>query len=253
MGDIPVGVIVAGVLKALLLPPAGLLLLSGIGLLLLRRLPRAGRVLLVTSWVVLYLLCTPIVASLLARAIGTDQPVDTEALKTAQAIVILGGGLRLDAPEFGGDTLGGLTLDRVRYGARLARATRLPVLVTGGRAPWATRSEGDVMRDALEQEFGVPVRWVEDKSRNTRENARRSAALLLPAGVKRVAVVMHSFDLRRVAAEFGEAGLEVIPAPTLLPRVQLGRVGDVLPHPGALQLSYFALYELAALVVRPLR
>jgi uncharacterized SAM-binding protein YcdF (DUF218 family) len=241
------------VLKALFLPPAGLLLLSAAGLILMRRRRRLGLGLVVASWILLYLICTPLVASLLQRAVGTDQPVDTQALRSAQAIVILGGGLRIDAAEYGGDTLGGLTLERVRYGARLARTSGLPVLVTGGRAPWAKRAEGDVMRDALEQEFGVAVRWVENASRNTHENARKSAGILLPLGVKRVALVMHGFDVRRAEAEFRDAGFEVIAAPTLLPRISAGRASDLLPQPGALQVSYFSLYEIAALGVRPLR
>ena len=51
----------------------------------------------------------------------------------AKAVVILGGGVRRNAPEYGGDTLATLTLERVRYGARVARLTGLPVLVSGGR------------------------------------------------------------------------------------------------------------------------
>ena len=59
-------------------------------------------------------------------------PVTLAQARSAQAIVILGGGVRRNAPEYGGDTVGRLTLDRVRYGAFVARATGLPVLVTGG-------------------------------------------------------------------------------------------------------------------------
>ena len=54
----------------------------------------------------------------------------------AEAIVILGGGTRRNAPEYGGDTLGRLTLERVRYGAQVAKLTALPVLVTGGVRLW---------------------------------------------------------------------------------------------------------------------
>ncbi len=240
-------------LKVLLLPPGVLLLVGGIGLLLWRRSPRLARGLLVGTWVVFYLLCTPYVSAVLELAVGTSKPVDPEALRTAQAIVILGGGVRGRAAEYGGETLGGLTLERVRYGARLARATQLPVLVTGGRAPWARRAEADLMRDALEQEFGVPVRWAENGSANTRENARKSAAILLPLGIKRVAVVMHGFDVARATLEFTEAGFDVVPAPTFLARPKISRPADVLPQAGALQISYYSLYELAGLIARPLR
>ena len=43
------------------------------------------------------------------------------------------------------------------------------------------------MRDSLTQDFQVPVRWVEDRSRDTWQNARDSAAILRANG--------HRFDL----------------------------------------------------------
>jgi len=45
----------------------------------------------------------------------------------------------------------------------------------------------------------------------------------------------------------------VIPAPTLVPRPGLETVGDVLPQANALLGSYYALYELAGLIVREVR
>lgn len=242
-----------GFLKVLFLPPGVLLLAFGIGLVLWRRMPRLTRGLLIATWVAFYLLCTPVVASLLQLAAGASEPVDPAALRSAQAIVILGGGLRAQAPEFGGETLGGLTLERVRYGARLARATGLPVLVTGGRAPSWRHAEAELMRESLEQEFGVPVRWAETASLNTRENARKSAAILLPLGIKRVALVMHGFDVTRATLEFAAAGFDVVPAPTFLARPRISRPADVLPQAGALQVSYYSLYELAGQVARPFR
>jgi uncharacterized SAM-binding protein YcdF (DUF218 family) len=250
---VELGPVLFSALKTLLLPPGILLIAAAVGLVMLGRRPGPARVILIAAWLALYLLSTPFVSVSLQVAAGRSQPVTADELRSGQAIVILGGGLRLRAPEYGGDTLGGLTLERVRYGARLARATRLPVLVTGGRPPAAERAEAEVMRDALEQEFGVPVRWVEKESRNTAENARMSAALLLPAGVKRIVLVMHAFDVNRATAEFAAAGLEVIPAPTLVRGPSLSRLGDVLPQVNALQGSYFALYELLAMLGRPFR
>jgi uncharacterized SAM-binding protein YcdF (DUF218 family) len=239
--------------KTLLLPPASPLIVAALGLALLRRWPTGARLILAAAWGVMYALCTPLVAGWLQVAAGTNRTVDPERLKSAQAIVILAGGLRTEAAEYGGDTLGRLTLERIRYGARLARRSGLPVLVTGGKPSYATRSEADVMRDALEQEFGVPVRWVESLARDTRENARNSAALLLPAGIKRVALVMHGFDVHRAMAEFQGVGLDPIAAPTVLVRPGLDNVGDLLPQASALQGSYYALYELAGFLVQQVR
>src|SRR5262245_15977271 len=239
------------VLAALVLPPIGPLLLAIAGALLLGRRPRLGRALLWSGLGLLVALSTWTVAGGLLRLVGDSQPVTLAQAKSAQAIVILGGGVRRNAPEFGGETVGHLTLDRVRYGAMVARATGLPVLVTGG-ALSSARAEADVMRETLEREFGVPVRWTEDRSRNTHENAQFSAARLEKEGVKRVVLVAHGFDMRRARAEFIAAGLEVVPAPTFVAADNSFELTDLIPNVGALQASYIALYELLANLVRVL-
>jgi uncharacterized SAM-binding protein YcdF (DUF218 family) len=240
------------VLTALVLPPTGPLLLAIAGAFALRRWPRLGRVLLWTGLAVLLALSLSPVSSLLLQLANGDiaAPLRLEDAKTAQAVVILGGGVRRDAAEYGGDTLGRTTLERVRYGARVARLTGLPVLVAGGSVFGDTATEASLMRAALEQEFGVPVRWAEDRSRNTHENAQFSAAILKRDGVKRIVLVMHGFDMRRARAEFDAAGIEVVPAPTVIPTYKVTSVFDFLPSLGALQGSHYALYELLANAVR---
>jgi uncharacterized SAM-binding protein YcdF (DUF218 family) len=230
-------------LKAVLLPPAGPLLVAVFGLIVWRRWPRTGRALIGLGTISLFLLSVPAVAWLLQRSIESAPPVSLEEARTAQAIVIPGGGIRRDAPEYGGDTLARLTLERVRYGARLARETRLPVLVSGG-AVFGGTPEAVLMRNALEDEFAQPVQWVESGSRTTRENAQRSAAVLREAGVTRIVLVMHGFDMRRAAAEFSAAGLSVVRAPTGLAPPGPDSVADLLPSMAGLQGSYYALYEI---------
>ena len=124
--------LIKAVLKALVLPPTGPLLLSDVGLGMLGRYPRAGRALAVAGVLIVLILSVPAVAGALLRSIGTSAPLDLERARSAQALVILGGGTRRNAVEYGGDTLGWRTLERVRYGARVARLTGLPVRVSGG-------------------------------------------------------------------------------------------------------------------------
>jgi uncharacterized SAM-binding protein YcdF (DUF218 family) len=127
------------------------------------------------------------------------------------------------------------------------------VLVSGGRSAPADPTEAAVMKAALEGEFGVPVRWLEDRSRNTHENARMSAALLKADGVTRVVLVAHSFDMPRATAEFAAAGIATVPAPTGIADSSTGfRAIDFLPSAAALQQSYYALYELYAEIWRRL-
>jgi uncharacterized SAM-binding protein YcdF (DUF218 family) len=237
------------VLAAILLPPIGPLLVLVVGALLVGRWPRLGRGLVWTGIGVLALLSTGLVARGLLWTIDVSPPLRLEDARTAQAIVILGGGVR-DAPEYGGDTVARLSLDRVRYGARVARQTGLPVLVTGGTYWGDGLAEGIVMREVLEREFGVPVKWVESRSRNTQQNAVRSAAILIPEDVKRIVLVGHGFDMRRAIAEFEAAGLEVVPAPTFMSPSTPLVFGDLVPNVFSLQSSYYALYEILANLAR---
>lgn len=246
--------LVKKVLTALVLPPTGPLIVAIIGLLLLRPRPRLGRALAWTGVGALLLLSLPVVSHSLLRFVDRTPALDLAAAREAQAIVVLGGGIRRHAPEYGGETLGRLTLERVRYGARVARATGLPVLASGG-VVYGGSAESVLMKRALEQEFGVPVRWTEENSRDTRSNATESAAVLKSAGIDRVILVAHSFDMPRARAEFESSGLRVTPAPTVLAakRFQFDSAVELLPSMSALQASYYALYELLAEWVRRLR
>jgi len=240
------------IVSALILPPAGPLLLAALGLLLLRRWPRTGRALAWGGIAFLWLISTPLIAQALLRTLETAPPIDMLKIGNAQAIVVLGGGNYSAAPEYGGDTVSRITLERVRYAARLAREIGLPLLVTGG-APQLGAPEGLAMRDVLERDFGVPVRWVEDRSLDTRENAVNSAAILRPAGVARVLLVSHAFHMPRALAAFADTGLEVIPAPTAFTTSGPFRLTQLLPSAQGLERGYFALHEWLGILAQKLQ
>ena len=237
------------VLKAVLLPPTSLLLLVAVGLCIAPRFSRAGRALAWAGVTLLWLLSLPIVATMLQRSLYDRPAFDIADAAGAQAIVILGGGVRRHAPEYGGDTVSRLTLERVRYGAIVARLTHLPVLVTGG-ATLGGDVEAKLMKEVLEREYGVDVRWVEARSRNTHENALRSAEILRAASVTRVVLVAHSFDMPRAIGEFAAAGIVALPAATGIPSDNGLGLLDYLPSVTGLQGSYYAMYEIAANLAR---
>jgi len=233
----------------LILPPTGPLLLALAGLFLMKRRPRLGKGFASVGVAALFLLSLPVVEGGLSWLLYRDGALDRSRAQGAQAVVILGGGLRREAPEYGGDTLGRLTLDRVRYGARVARETGLPVLVTGGSFA-GSEAEADVMARALEHEFGVPVRWREARSINTHENAVRSAEILKAAGIERVLLVSHGFDVPRATKEFAATGIQAIPAPTHVAAFTIESPLDFFPNMGSLHGSYYACYELLANAAR---
>jgi uncharacterized SAM-binding protein YcdF (DUF218 family) len=238
-------------LTALVLPPAGPLLLAALGLLLMRRRPRLGKTLAWGGLVLLWLMATPVLTKTLLAAVEDVPPLDLARAKDAQAIVVLGGGSYLAAPEYGGDTVSRWSLERIRYAARLQRETGLPLLVSGG-APLGGVPEGHSMRIALEGEFGVKVRWIEDASADTRENARLSVPLLRAAGVRRVLLVTHAWHMRRALEAFSAAGLDTVPAPTGFETVAPFTPLDWLPGPGGLWAGRIALHELLGRLVQRL-
>lgn len=243
-------VVVRKMLAGLVLPPAGPLLCVLLGLVLMRKRRRIGHFLAWFGALSLLAFSLPVVSAWLVDAAGGGKALDLARPVSAQAIVVLGGGVRRHAADYGGDTMAQLTLERTRYGAFLARRTGLPLLVTGGVVHKGT-AEAELMRDALKNEFNTPARWVEAQSRNTHENARHSAVLLKADGIAHVLLVSHAFDVRRARRAFEAAGLKVTPAPTgagqLTPQPM--EVGDFLPSARALQGSYYACYELLALAV----
>jgi uncharacterized SAM-binding protein YcdF (DUF218 family) len=221
------------VLTALVLPPAGPLLLALAGLLVARRRRGAGLGFVALCIVAALALGSQGMARLLAdELLPAVAPLQPGALQQVQAIVVLGAGVLPQAPEYGAAQPTERTLARLRYAARLARESGQPLAFAGG-VGWAgvegSASEGSVARRLLQEDYGLPVRWLEDRSRDTAENATRMAELAGREGVRRIALVTDATHMPRAAAAFRRAGFEVVPAPTGLLLQEQRDVLDWLP------------------------
>lgn len=210
------------ILTALALPPAGPLVLALLGLLVATRRRTAGLLLAALGIVLALVLSTNGMAMVLARHLMPDvRPATLARMQQAQAIVVLGGGVLPEAPEYGIAQPSSHTLARLRYGVWLARHTGKPLAFAGGvgwgAAGTPTEAEGTVAQRVLQQDYGMAARWVDDRSRDTAENATRMAALLVPAHVQRIVLVTDAAHIPRAAAAFRRQGFDVIPAPTLFP------------------------------------
>jgi uncharacterized SAM-binding protein YcdF (DUF218 family) len=242
--------LLAKILAALILPPAGPLLAAALLVLVaLTAKSRLGKQVsggaAVFLIVALLILSLPIVGNELLGSLDRFPPINEHELKRAQAIVILSGGVHRDAPEYNGDTVDRFSLERLRYGARLARRTNLPVLVTGG-APFGGTAEGELMRQSLAEDFGVQVRWIETESRNTMENASLSAPLLKKAGISNIALVSQSWHLTRAVPLFEQQGFHVTAAPTAFAKEPHSLAKALLPDDGS--KSRIALREYLGLL-----
>jgi uncharacterized SAM-binding protein YcdF (DUF218 family) len=231
-------------LSELILPPLGTFLLLLFGLLLSLRYRRSGLAVAALATVLQFAFSLAGLGNLLHGPWPEVPAVVGPPYPPAEAIIVLGGGRYLDAPEYGGDTAGPSTLERVRYAARLHRETAQPVLVSGGRPGGiGSRSEAAIMRDLLEQEFRVPVRWVEDSSEETAQNAAYSARILLAAGVSRAYLVTHGAHMERAAAAFDGTGIEVVPMITGFVRPDPDSVFAWMPSFYGIAVNREWLYE----------
>jgi len=238
-------------LGALLLPPAGPLLLAGFGCWLLARrrtadaARKAALVLVVAGLAALWLLSTPVVAEALTRLAERYPALDLSRPVRAQAVVILGGATARGAPEYGGPAAGLELLERVSYGAYVARRTGLAVLISG-RA-----FEALAMGATLARDFGITARWVNGASRDTFDDAQLSARLLEADGIGRIVLVTSSNHEWRAAHEFMSAGVAVEPAPVHVWASHSHVLTDFLPDALGLLQSSEALHEISGDLARP--
>lgn len=236
-----------GILRGLALPPQSLFLLLLIGLLLRLRWPRLGRNMAALALALIYLLATPAVAHLLLAPLERFAPPLTRTEGTgAEAIVVLAAGRLADAPEYDGQDIPDyIALARLRYAARLHRATGLPVLVSGGGASKGREPFAIGMARALRNEFRVPVRWIEAQSFNTAENAAFSARILEKSGLRQILLVTDAMHMRRSVMAFTQAGMTVVAAPTVFFSAGIDPLhpSQFLPTVEGLRRSHYALYQ----------
>jgi len=190
------------------LPPAGPLWLAFAGALVLTtRWRKAGRWMIAGALISLYALSTQMMQSLLVATVDRHPPLaaDGQGWEQAEAIVVLGAGVQWGSREWGGDAPSSMAIARLRYAAEIHRHTQLPVLITG--------YTGDGMKVVMERDFGVPVRWLEDRSYDTIQNAEKSAHILRRNHIDRVYLVTHFWHMPRSVLAFEAVGMDVVPAP----------------------------------------
>lgn len=238
---------VQNLLSSLLIPPVSLIYVAALGVALAgtRRHARLGVVIAGLSLVLLFTLGLSVVG--VGLLVSLERGVASAPPPTAPpgAIVILGGEIAR-TPE--GLEPGPMTLQRLLAGARLWRQVHLPVLVSGGSL------EGEeplalVMQRALVRDFGVPVRWVEPRSKTTWENAEDSAAILRPLGITTVYLVTHAWHEKRAMLAFRHFGLTPVPV-SVPPDVV---AGGLIPTVSDWSRSYYALHEWLGLLDYTLR
>lgn len=241
-------------LTTLVMPPAGpllLLILAGLITRWHRRLAWALTGLAVASlWV---LSCQATAHGLNQWLLKTHPPLQAEQLKQAQAIVVLGGGVNPYAPEYGQARLSHEAHLRLLYGIHLHQQSQLPLVFAGGKG-WSApneqiESEATVAARVLQRDSGMRFAWVDDQSRDTRENAQRSWEQLSAQGIHTIALVTNDWHMQRSLRNFEQAGFKVLPAPMGYIQPPMRWDSDYLPSTGGLGNSRTILREWLGLLM----
>jgi uncharacterized SAM-binding protein YcdF (DUF218 family) len=173
-------------------------------------------------------------------------------LLSCQAVVVLGGGVDNEAAEYNGPTLSPDAMSRLLYGVHLSRTTHLPMAYTGGIG-WAganrQASEAEVAALALSRIGAPALRWQEGQSRDTRENALLTAALMKNDGITHIALVTHAWHMPRSVRQFEAAGLRVTPAPMGYIRSDMSPLLQWLPSGKGLRDSGWVIREWLGLLL----
>jgi uncharacterized SAM-binding protein YcdF (DUF218 family) len=174
--------------------------------------------------------------------------VPAALLPDADAIVVLGGGSLHGWLERADVEASDLSSRRLAAGARAWLAGRAPVVIlSGGGRPGHT--EADNMARAITR-LGVPptALILEERSRNTRQNAEFTARLAGPQAIHRILLVTSALHMPRASALFRSAGFSVTPVPVPERAARRGWAQRWLPSPGALWRSGRAMKEYAGLL-----
>ena len=237
-------------IEQLILPPGltiVLLLMAGI---LYRRYRKTAWGLALSGLLALYLFSTPIIARALMSQLETFPALNLTTLQAQPeraALVILGAGRYVKAPEYGErDDISALGLQRLRYGSKLAAQLEIPILLSGGRRNGESTAESVLMNQVAVDELQLTPSYLEVKSRNTFEAAINIAEQLKDKPIDTLFVVTHAWHMPRAVYLLRQRGFAVVPAPMGFVTTEPLTL-SLLPSARALMLSQRAVHEMLSL------
>lgn len=232
-------------ITVVILPPFNVLILWLLSLLFsVLHYKKLSRLCALLGLTILYIFSLPYTSHKIEDSLVIEDKLSLADYQQAQAIVLLGGGLRDSKELYDKLTVSAIPLERVRYAAYLQKQTQLLLLITGSSPKGI--SEAQIMANELNTFFSVPTTWVEGKARTTKENALFSREILEKEGIKRVIVVTNQWHMQRAKLLFEQQGFDVLPASVghgISPQSYGLNVMYFIPQAGALNKNMLLLKE----------
>lgn len=239
-----------------LLPPGiFILVLALVGIWALRRKNMAVVVLAWGAGALIWMGSTSFVAGLAMRNLESGLSIPRQP--EADVILMLGGGVFPDSEDFSGVGVPGPdTMARMVTAARLHRKLGIPILISGGKVFESSASIGQITKRFL-VDLAVDEKNIllEERSRDTYENARFSKQLCEQHGFSRPLMVTSGYHIKRAQLSFAAVDLAVTPYPCAL------RTGadpsyewfDFMPSSSAMRSVAQALHEWIGMVYYRIR
>ncbi len=198
----------------------------------------------------LWALSTSPVADALLR--GLEYQLSIPRDPKGDVIILLCGGIYDNVPDLSGAGSPSEEMTgRLLTAARLYRKLNIPIIVSGGKAYKERGAEAPVVKRVL-ADLGIPPAMiiVEEKSRDTMENARNTAEICTKRGYHQPLLVTSAYHMRRAVLSFRKAGRDVVPVPADFRSLYGRRYGlqDYFPLMSDLKNSSLAMKEYAGLV-----
>ncbi|UCF91920.1 MAG: YdcF family protein [Desulfobacterales bacterium] len=169
----------------------------------------------VSLGICIWLLSIYPVSNLLIRKLESD--FSPSSVPRGDVIILLGGGIREEAPDLTGRGFPGEDmLGRIVTAVRLQKRLSLPIIVSAGAVFKGGGGAPIVKRILID--LGVDENQIilEDKSRDTYENAKYCKDLCLQKGFGQPILVTSGYHLQRAHLMFAQFGLQTFPYPAYL-------------------------------------
>ncbi|THB65461.1 MAG: YdcF family protein [Gammaproteobacteria bacterium] len=243
------------------LPPGLSCLLILFGLIAVVAWRRIGYSLIISGLITLYLISVPISTHILADSLEPESPLSLQKAINAnvQAIVVIGSGRNLSALEYGelnknknifekNETIDQQTLASLKYASFIHKSSGLPIIVSGGQTDVSGSSRAEIMKQILEDDFGVITQiWLDPNSVSPYEHAVNSHNILVSKKVSNIILICPAWQMKRVKKSFDFTGIMVISAPvSFYDRRRSSGVKGWLPQGEATGINSKLLRELVA-------
>jgi len=237
------------ILVPFLLPPGifiTMLIISGLWS-LARKYWKIGLINIFIALLMWSLSTTP-VSDMLMRGLEADLKIPDNP--HGDVIILLGGGVYENVPDLSG--IGSPREDmtgRILTAVRLQKRLNVPIIISGGAVFKGQKAEAPIIKRFL-VDLGVPEGKiiVEDKSRDTFENANNTKKICKQKGYSKVMLVTSGLHMKRSVLSFEKVDMKVTPVPANL-RTSAGKIYqwyDYLPE--SFGNSAFAMHEYLGLL-----